>query len=323
MKKIIFRKFSFLILSFCVFLLFSCKGIEVTGTVYVSAPEFSREMSMMLIVEEKNKYEEMFGQDIWKIKSGKGDVFFKDYVVSNVKKFVEKLMALNLLASERGVYLSNKDKELVNEAANEYMNSLTNEDIEYIGCDIEDVVNMYSNYKIANTVIDDMTKNSNVELSISEAKVIKVNYMTLPTEEKAKEIRELLNVRGASFEYYANSYGEESGIDLIIKRGDNLSSIFPEVFYLATGQVSDVLYYQNKYYLFKCTSDYLEKETNDRKKEILVDLKNKEFDEQFDTFTEQHDVKSNATYWNEIDLSEGVNCKVRIFYTIYDKYFSE
>ena len=321
MKKTFFKKFILLVL--IVILTTSCSGVKISDTNYVLVPEFSRGMSMILVAEEKNKFESNFGSDVWKIKSGSGDSNFKDYIVGCVKAYVEKLMTLKLFADFFNITLSTRDREWINNAANDYYQSLTEMDLEYIECSLEDIKNLYGIYRLANLAIDSMTRNSDVELSISESKVVSVEYMILSSEERAREIKELLNLRGSSFAYYASSNSEDTNINMIIKRGDKMSSIFPEVFYLATGDVSDVLTYQNKYYLFKCTNDYMEKETLVRKQEILKDLKNKEFNQQFVVFQEKNSVRSNASYWSSIDLSLGVGCRVQKFYEIYDKYFLE
>ena len=311
------------VLGFLIILITSCAGVKISDTNYVLVPEFTKGMSMILVAEEKNKFESNFGSDVWKIKSGSGDSNFKDYIVGCVKTYVEKLLTLKLFAETYNISLSTRDREWINNASDEYYKSLTEMDLDYINCSFEDVKNLYTVYRLANLSIDSMTRNSDVELSISEAKVVSVEYMVLSSEEKAKEIKELLKVKNASFAYYASSNSEETNFNMIIKRGDKMSSIFPEVFYLATGDVSDVLTYQNKYYLFKCTNDYMEKETLLRKQKILKDLKNKEFNEQFLVFQENHNVKSNSSYWNDIDLSLGVGCRVQKFYEIYDKYFLE
>ena len=320
MKKKYLKIFIYLII---VLVNVSCAGVKISNSSSVLTPEFSRGMVMILVAEEKNKFESNFTSDVWKIKSGTGDSNFKDYIVGCVKEYVEKLMTLKLFADNYNISLSTRDREFINNASDEYYQNLSEMDLDFIMCSYEDVKNLYTNYRIANLAVDSMTRNSDIELSISESKVVSVEYMVLNSKEKADEIRELLNVKNSSFAYYATSNSVNDDIKMIIKRGDRMSSIFPQVFYLATGDVSDVLMYQNQYYIFKCTNDYMEKETNERKQEIIRDIKNKEFEHQFNAFSETHNVKSNSSYWNSIDLSLGVGCRVQKFYEIYDKYFSE
>ena len=301
----------------------SCKGVELSNSKVSSAQEFTYGQVMMLSVEEKNKYENKFGTQIWTIKNGAGNRNYKDYVVNNIKLYVEKLMTLILYAKKNSIAPSNKDREKINDATKEYLSLLNNDDLDYINCSEQDVYNLYYNYRTVCLAIDDMTKNSNIELSISEAKVIRTQYIVTSSKEQAEKVRNGLMQEGASFAYYARQYSEDKTIEMTIKRGDSMSVLFPEVFYLATNEVSQVLTNSGKYYIFKCTDDYLKQETRERKEEILSNLKNKEFNEQFGLFEKENRVLSNASFWSSIDLAKGDRCKVNNFYKIYDKYFSE
>lgn len=320
-KRILTKNFIFFIL--ILLLLSACQGIKIKDSKVSSATEFTLGQSMILVSEEKNKYESRFGSEIWNLKSGSGDLNFKDYIVGNVKKFVEKIMTIKLMSESLGINLTSKDKENIELAAKEYMSRLNNEDLSFINCSYDDVYNLYNDYRIVSQAISLMTKNSDIELSISEAKVIQVEYMVFDDKDKANEVRELVQVKNARFSYYASAYSKDNNYSLIIKRGDEMSTLFPEVFYLSTGDISEVLESDGKYYLFKCIKDYLEKETNDRKNEILRGIKNREFNEQYGVFEEDNYVKSSSSYWNSIDLSKGNNCKIRCFYDIYNKYFTE
>lgn len=321
MKYKYYLKKSIIIL--LILLLTSCKGVEFSNSKVSSAQEFTYGQVMILSVEEKNKYEDKFGTQIWTIKNGNGNRNYKDYVVNNIKLYVEKLMTLILYAKKNNIAPTNKDREKLMKATKDYVDGLTNDDLDYIMCSEQDVYNLYYNYRTVCLAIDDMTRNSNIELSISEAKVIKAQYIVTNTKERADEIRKGVLQAGASFAYYARQYSEDKNIEMTIKRGDNISVLFPEVFYLATNEVSQVLTNSNKYYIFKCTNDYLKQETRERKEEILSNLKNKEFNEQFALFEKENRVLSNASYWSSIDFAKGDRCKTNNFYAIYDKYFAE
>lgn len=308
--------FAFILLS-----LTSCKGLAFENKKTAKAEEFSRGESMIFVAEEKNKYESRFGAEMWNLRSGNGSAYFKDYVVNNVKLFVEKLMKLKLTSEELNVIISANDESKLKNAANEYFASLSSGDIEYMGCTSEDVQKAFRDYHIARIVVDNLSKNATTELSISEAKVIKVQYIIFDDEKIAKETLELLKAKGASFSYYAKTRSKDTEVEMIIKRGDEMSTKFPELFYLSTGQVSDILKNLNKYYIFKCLDDYMEEETEERRLEILRAMKNDEFNENYKKFDEEFELRSNSTYWKDIDLSKGADCKIYKFEDIYYDYF--
>ena len=317
MKRIIKN----IILLLLVLSLFSCKGIEFENQKIAKAEEFSRAESMIFVAEEKNKYENKFGYSLWNLKSGDGSLYFKDYIVSITKGFIEKLMVLKLTAEDLNIIISNVDNEKIDNASKEYFNSLSQGDLDYIGCSEEDVKKAYTDYHTARLVIDNLSKNASTELSISEAKVIRVQYIVFDDRESAVKTAEELTKRGANFSYFAKSRSKETEIEMIIKRGDETSTRFPELFYLSDGQVSEVIQFKNRFYLFKCVEDYLVDETEKRRLEVLRSMKNSEFDEKFKKYEETYNIRSNSSYWREIDLQEGRDCTIDKFEDIYYKFF--
>lgn len=315
------RVFPKIFICFILFTLTSCKGIAFENKKIAKAEEFPKGEAMIFVAEEKNKYESRFGSDIWNLKSGDGNLYFKDYVVSNAKSFVEKLMKLKLIADDINIILGSTDINNLKLASDEYYKTLTGSDVDYIGCEREDVSKAFTDYHIARLAIDNLSKNATSELSISEAKVIKVQYIVFDSLEKAKAVKELLNAKGASFSYYAKTRSEDTEIEMIIRRGDEMSTKFPELFYLSSGQVSDVLQNINKYYIFKCVNDYMVDETEDRRVEILKTMKNNEFNINYQRYEDEYTLKSNSTYWKDIDLSKGDKCTIYKFEEIYYKYF--
>ena len=309
------------ILIVVIHLLTSCKGIEFENQKISKAEEFPKGETMIFVAEEKNKFENKFGNSLWNLKSGDGSLFFKDYIVSITKEFIEKMMVLKLTASDLNITISSTDNEKIIKASEEYFNILTDDDKEYIDCSFEDVNKAFSDYHISRLVIDNLSKNANTELSISEAKVIKVQYIVFEDKDLALKTVEDVKARGANFAYFAKSRSLETEIEMVIKRGDEVSTRFPELFYLSDGQVSDVIQFKNRYYLFKCIEDYIVDETENRRLELLKSMKNTEFNNNFYKYTSNYKIKSNSTYWREIDLQKGNNCTINKFDEIYYNYF--
>ena len=304
-----------------VFTTISCKGIEFENQKIAKAEEFSKVEAMVFVAEEKNKYENRFGESLWDLKSGDGNLYFRDYIVSITKSFVEKLMVMKLTATDLSIILSTTDEEKIKKASDEYYNSLSFDDIEFMDCNSTDVYNAFKDYHIARLVVDNLSKKASTELSVSEAKVIKVQYMVFEDKETADKIIEQLKAKGASFAYFAKTRSLDTEIEMIIKRGDEISTRFPELFYMSAGQSSGVLQFKNRYYIFKCVDDYLEDETEDRRLEVLKVMKNDEFKENFKKYEDKYAIKSNSTYWKSIDLKNGLKCNVDNFEDIYYRYF--
>ena len=317
MKKVIKNIILFLTL----LLLFSCKGIEFENQKTAKAEEFSRGEAMIYVAEEKNRYENRFGYSLWNLKSGDGSRYFKDYIVYVTKAFIEKIMVLKLTANDLNIVISNADNEKLVKASEEYYNSLSTADKAYIECNEKDVLNAYTDYHTARLVVDNLSKKASTELSISEAKVMRVQYILFDDIETAMKTAEDVKQKGANFAYFAKTRSKDTEIEMIIKRGDETSTRFPELFYLSDGQISEVIQFKNGYYLFKCVEDYLVDETENRRLEVLISMKNTEFQENFKKYEDAYKIKSNSSYWREIDLQEGRDCTIDKFEDIYYKYF--
>ena len=304
-----------------VLILTSCKGIEFENQKIAKAEEFARSQSMIFVAEEKNRYENKFGTEIWNLKSGDGSLYFKDYIVYITKSFIEKIMALKLTAADLNIIISSSDTEKIKSASEEYYSLLSPADIDFIGCLESDVLKVFTDYHTARLVVDNLSKKANTELSVSEAKVIKVQYIVFDDEEVANKTAVDVRNKGANFAYFAKTRSKETEIEMIIKRGDETSTRFPELFYLSNGQISEVIKFKNRYYLFKCTDDYLVDETEQRRLEVLRSMKNEEFKENYSKYEEQYNIKSNSTYWRDIDLQAGNECTIDKFEEVYYKYF--
>lgn len=307
-----------LVMTLC---LFSCKGIDFENKKLADAKELPLGETMVFIAEEKNKYENKFGKEIWSLTSGSRDAYFKDYVVYTVKKFVEKIMKLKLVAVDLNVMISKEDEEKLEKAFNEYYNLLTYDDFDYMMSTEDDIRQAFNDYHLSRLVIDNLAKKATDEISVSEAKVISVQYMVFDNRETAYKTREDLKARGANFSYFAKTRSIEDDIDMIVKRGDENSVNFPQLFYLTRGEISDVMESKNKYYIFRCVSDYLPEETEERRIEILKSMKNNEFNDNYIKYDEDYYVLSNSNYWKNIDLAKGNNCTINEFENIYYKYF--
>lgn len=316
------KKLAIIILNILIVIqMISCKGIEFENQKIAKAEEFQKGEAMIFVAEEKNKYENRFGKEIWDLKSGDGSLYFRDYIVSITKNFIEKLMVLKLTASDLNIVLSSTDEEKIRNVSSEYYNLLTYDDFEFMNCSTEDIYNAFRDYHVARLVVDNLSKKASTELSVSEAKVIKVQYMVFEDKETADKIIEQLKLKGANFSYYAKTRSLDTEIEMIIKRGDEISTRFPELFYMSAGQSSEVLQFKNRYYIFKCVDDYLEDETEDRRIEVLKAMKNNEFEENFKKYEEKYVIRSNSLYWKNIDLKDGLNCNINMFEELYYKYF--
>ena len=76
-----------------------CKGMELENKTEM-VEEYTEPQAMILIANERNRYEEIYSDKIWSVKVGDEESGFDKLTVQNVKDFMEELELLNLLAAD-------------------------------------------------------------------------------------------------------------------------------------------------------------------------------------------------------------------------------
>ena len=148
---------------------------------------YSDAQTMIIITTEKNRYQDVYTDQIWSVKVDDEGTTFQTYLLNEVKNFMINMKTMNLLADKQGIELDNAEKETVRQLSEEYFTGLTDKDIAFMNVTREDVEKMYEEYHLANKVVNELTKDLNLEVSDNEAKVIEVNEIVTSEREKAEE----------------------------------------------------------------------------------------------------------------------------------------
>ncbi len=320
------KKLKSFFVALSLFVLSSCSGIKIPN-VNRNVEEYKKSEAMIFVSQLKNEYESTFGSEIWGLTSGDGQTRYETYVISNVKKYLEVIKTLNLYFSTEiensSKVISSTINSQIMRVAQEYLDGLSKGDRDYIGCSLEDVLKMYTEYYKACYVIEYALRNEDDEISVSESKVIRVDQIVMSDRDKAYSVREELNQRGANFAYFARQYSESDVVSLKIERGDELSGMFPEAFLLDNGEMSDVIEFNKKYYIFKCTDAYDVYETEKRKEYIKKAIRSKAFADFYYEYADQNVIVLKDPFWQEITLGGHSETTTTNFFDIFNKYFGE
>ena len=98
-----------------------------------------------------------------------GDTF-EQYLLDQVRAFLENMKTMTLLARDRGITVSSGEADRVRRVARNYYSSLSRSEIEYLGISEADVVTLYEDYHMACKVVGALTEGLDLEVSDSEAK---------------------------------------------------------------------------------------------------------------------------------------------------------
>lgn len=296
----------------------ACKGMELENKTEI-VEEYTEPQAMILVANERNRYENVYSDKIWSVSVGDEAAGFDKLTVQNVKQFMEEIKLLSMLAAERGITVSSTDREEIRQITDEYMNGLTEEDLAYIGCDRSDVQLVYTDYFIADKLIESITGGVDSEISDSEVKVIRIRQIGTSDLKKAKAILKRIKIDGESFSSMASRYTETDTIERTLMRGRDNDLIEKTAFSLEEGQTSNIIEENDMYYIINCADGYAEQETLERKDRLQKALNTKAVRNVLDPYRSEHNIQFVERFWNDIDFSEPSESSVDNFFDLYNK----
>ncbi len=295
-----------------------CKGMELENKTEM-VEEYTEPQAMILIANERNRYEAIYSDKIWAVKVGDEESGFDKLTVQNVKDFMEELELLNLLATDRGISVNSSERDLIRRITDEYMNGLTEADLAYMGCSREDVQTLYTDYYIAEKLINSITSNVDTEISDSEVKVIRIAMIGTSDLKKAKAILKRIKIDGESFSAMASRYNELDENEMTLMRSEKPDLIEKTAFSLEEGHTSNILAVGDMYYIINCVDGYDDQATSERKDRLSKAINTKAVREILEPYRREHLIQFMNKFWNEIDFSEPSGSTADNFFDVYNK----
>lgn len=304
------------------------------GEVSCTLPEY-----MIYQTNMQNKYEEAFGETIWKV------TFENATLEDNVKDIalaqIAQMKSVYLLALQEEVELTEEEEEKLQKASTEYFASLSDEEIKAMGVDETDVWRLYKEYAMAQKVYEQIVSQVNPEISDDEARTVVVEQIYIKTHvvdgsgrkieysssmkaeclETMQAVHEALVAEGKDFTELAGKYSESETIRLSLQKGDAIPAIDNVVFNLRTDEISDIVETEDGYYILKCISTLDRAQTDANKLVIVEQRKKAAFNQEYDAFVNSLARKLNEKLWQKVELIHVQGVDTSDFFAVYNKYF--
>lgn len=284
---------------------------------------YSLPQSMLVAATEKNRYRDVYTDQLWTVSLDEEGTTVQTFFLDQVEEFLRKMKTVSLLAEERNIQLDSEEQSRINQLSQEYFEGLTAEDLAYMGVTQEDVQLMYGDYRLANKAVYELTKDMDLEVSDSEAKVIDLQQIEVWDQETADTVWALTQEEGADFAGIAAQYSVNPEIDRKLARGEGEAALEEAAFALEEGQISTVIQSGQVYYIVKCISAYDEEATKERKAELQMLKKEQVFQGIYDEFAKEHPVSFGEDFWGNMDFAGGGDCTTTNFFELYREYFPE
>lgn len=269
----------------------------------------------ILLADYRTEYEKIFGGDIWS--QSVGDVSFSEYAKEQVKEKLIRVHIMNLMAKEKGVVLSRTQSDAVNDAVDEYMSALSEEQIKDMDVTKAKLKEMYTEFAIAETLYDDMTSNLNFEISADEARVISIQYICATSRSDIEAAKKRLD-DGETFYMVAAIYNSDN-YEYQLKRGEMEENFENVAFDLKIGETSDIVEAGGKYYIIKCTNDNDNNKTEANKLALIEQYKLDSFNSEFEKYEAGKYIDINKKEWERLSVESALELSVN-FEEIFNKY---
>ena len=241
-----------------------------------------------------------------------------EFVKNNVKSRLSRVATLNSMAKKKGVVLSHVQKEEVDNAASIYLQGLTDEQKNNLQVSRDKLTTMFTQFKIAEEMKNYLLSDDSIEVSTDEARVISVLYIVNDSEE---EINKALNElkEGKPFYDVAANYNSDEAYTAELRRGDMQEEFENAAYALKSGEVSDVVSCDGKFYIIKCSSDNEQSKTDANKEYLLEKKRNEAFEEVFLPYENDTYIEINNSQWEKINV-ENITVTSVLFDDIYRQY---
>ena len=277
-----------------------------------SEREYGKAETMVIVTTERLRYEELYTDKIWDVAVDESGTTFEETLVNQIHDFLKELKTMSRMADEENVTLSGKERELVKQAAAQYMENLKNAGDSFeISRDVAE--SLYEDYWKAEKLVETLTENVNLEVSDSEAKVITVDEIVLSDKDQADETLKKVRTEGTDFMTVAKEVSEDQEIEKKISRGMRSEEYEQAAYALASGEISDVIGADGKYYILRCVSDYDEAATKIRKEEMVREKKNEAFYETYSEYAAKVHLAKDDSLWKNLSITDGEKTSADFF----------
>lgn len=290
----------------------------------INGTDCTKDEARLYLCNYQNIYGSAYGLDLWQYDYSNMDieVTLEDYVKELTIAELSNVMCMNQLAEELEITLTDEEEKLVSQATDEYYESLTREELRYMGIDKMELKEIYERYAIAQKLYTTLIDGVNEEVSDDEARVIRIQQIYVKSEEVAKVVQQKLR-SGSGFDVVASSFNEADVIERNLTRGEYVQEVDDIAFNLDDNEESGMIATDDGYYFIKCLDKYVEELTEANKENIILKRRQEQFDDVFYEFIDNSTFELNEKVWDDVKVDTSGAITTDSFFEVYEKYFTE
>lgn len=269
------------------------------------------------LVNYQNIYGTAYGINLWD--HDFGEISLETYVKDITIEELTRVVCMDLLAEEREITLTEEETAKVAEAANAYYQTLTDEEISYMGVSVHDIEEYYQHYALAQKLYHILTSEVNNEVSDDEARVMEIMQIYVSNASDAGVVEQKL-ASGEDFASVANNYNELSNIQVMVSRDDLPDEVEEVAFQLDDNEISGKIATENGYYFIRCINKYNQELTEANKVNIVEKREKEAFDDVYNAFVSTLSSVINEELWQELEMDTESQIQTNNFFEVFQTY---
>lgn len=279
----------------------------------------------IIFAAQKKAVEDIYGEEIWSVTSD--GITFEENTRSAIKDFLARMNCMKLMASEYGLHLDEDAEKKISACTDLYLEQLSEAEKTSLAVHREEVKDTFTAYYYYNTLMDRFSTDMETEISDNDARIMQVEYIFIPLDENGDSLKTAQEVykkvkAADSFADAAKAAYEGGAVLTSLARGQLSSEAENTAFSLANGQVSDLVEAEDGYYIFHCVNDYDREATIQHKADMLDELKEKKFSQEYNQFIASVSAQFNDKAWENMSISALPKLEQADFFEIYEKNFN-
>lgn len=255
----------------------------------------------------RNSYDTLLDGNVWNYSVKAGQTIGKDAIEDTIRMIIQ-LKVIGKCAGSIGVSLGANEKEQLTYEAEKFLQSVPEETRKQYGMTVQLIADMLRDNEIARRVYDVTTGKADTNITDEEAQVVEAQVICLLTNgidkngvskkadeaektalfEQAKKLRE--QAKDSGFYALAEANSSLADIHMNIGREDEPKELAAAAFTLQAGQISEVITASNGYYIINCLSVNKESVVNEHREELVLEKRNKAFQNTYKTWSEKFGV---------------------------------
>lgn len=271
----------------------------------------------VVLTNYQNMYATMYGINLWdhEFEEGNLESYVKDLTIARLAQ----IMAMDYLAEEKGISLTEEEKGKIQTAAKAYFDSLNDAEKEYMQVKESDIETLYRRYGLANKLYTHLTEGVDNEVSDDEARIMEAQQIVVSDQDRAEDVEMSLE-EGADFLSVASAYNEAPETEVTFSRADVPPEVEKKAFSMENDQVSDMIETDKGYYFIKCINHFNQEKTDINKSVILEKRRKEVFDDVYQAFLEELPSEYYENVWEKVEVKVTPEVKTDSFFEVYEKY---